>query len=60
MTKLNALALLIIVLLSSSLVEALNHDQTDQVPQDNFGEYQVQSCCPASFNIAGEYCVRCG
>jgi hypothetical protein len=25
----------------------------DQIPQDNFGQYQVQSCCPSGFNVAG-------
>ena len=60
MAKLLTLALLSIVLLSASLAQALDHNQMEQFPNDNLGTYQVQSCCPQGFNVAGEYCVRCG
>lgn len=53
MSNLKALALLTFVLLSASAVRALSHEQTDQIPQDNFGDYQVQSCCPPGYNVAG-------
>lgn len=53
MSNLKSLALLTFVLLSVSTVRAFSHEQTDQIPQDNLGEYQVQSCCPKGFNVAG-------
>ena len=51
--------ILTFVLLFASVFEAQGQKKVDTLPQDNFGEYQVQSCCPQGFNFAGEYCVRC-
>lgn len=49
------LLLLTVLCLSASLLQALSHEQsmTDQIPQDNFGQYQIQSCCPTGYNVAG-------
>ena len=59
MSKRTTLALLSLLVLCLSTVSALTHDQVDQLPQDNLGQYQVQSCCPLGYNPAGEYCVKC-
>jgi hypothetical protein len=55
MANLTTLTILSIILLCLSPIQA----QLDQLPQDNLGQYQVQTCCPPGFNAAGEYCVRC-
>lgn len=62
MSTLTTLALFTCILLCFSSVQAITHHQVnqfDQLPQDNLGTYQSQSCCPPGFNVAGEYCVRC-
>ena len=55
MANLTTLTILSIILLCLSPIQA----QLDPLPQDNLGQYQVQTCCPPGFNAAGEYCVRC-
>ena len=59
MPSFKTLAVFAFVLISSLFLEASGQQQFDQLPQDTFGEYQTQSCCPPGFNVAGEYCVRC-
>ena len=54
------LVIFALVIVFASFFQAQGQQQLDQLPQDNLGDYQVQTCCPTGFNVAGEYCVRCG
>ena len=50
-------ALLALVLSSVAAIEE-QHEQ--YLPQsDTFSKYQALSCCPAGYNAAGQYCVKC-
>ena len=55
MMNAKSLALFTILLLSVTIVKAISHEQqkTDSCPNDNLGQYQIQSCCPQGYNVAG-------
>ncbi len=49
--------LLIAILIVGQVAALQAHDQA--LPNDGLGTYKAQSCCPAGYYVAGEFCVRC-
>jgi len=51
------MAYLIPKLLLVAIVLSVVYAQTPA--NDQYGKYQDQSCCPAGYFEAGQYCVKC-
>lgn len=49
--------LLIAIVVVGQVAALQAHDQA--LPNDGLGTYKAQSCCPAGYFVAGEFCVRC-
>lgn len=48
------------LLFKSILIALILVSAMTQLPNDGFGNYQQQNCCPQGYNVAqGVYCVKC-